>query len=114
MLELFRKAPPLKKLEFRNWKKDYEICTKRKFEPKIKPLIENLQDELYQWENKQGKDAKLCANIRQELEGWKGSKIFFRVLEFLSKTPNIKKISNEHFNLWEAEISLGEIIKFWN
>ena len=25
-------------------KKDYEICAKRKFEPKIKPLIENLQD----------------------------------------------------------------------
>ena len=31
--------------------------------------------------------------------------------EFLSKIPNIKKISNEHFNLCEAEISLDEIIK---
>ena len=49
------------------------------------------------------------------MEGWKGSKTFFRVLEFLSKIPNIKKISNEHFNLCEAEISLDEIIKFrWN
>ena len=26
--------------------------------------------------------------------------------KFLSKIPNIKKISNEHFNLREAEISL--------
>ena len=26
--------------------------------------------------------------------------------EFLSKIPNRKKISNEHFNLCEAEISL--------
>ena len=26
-------------------------------------MIENLQDELYQLENKQGKGGKLCANI---------------------------------------------------
>ena len=32
--------------------------------------------------------------------------------EFPSKIPNIKKTSNEHFNLYEAEISLDEIIKF--
>ena len=75
-------------------------------------MIENLQDELYQQENKQGKGTKLGVNISQELEGKKGSKTFFRVLEFLSKIPNIKKISNEHFNLCEAEISLDEIIKF--
>ena len=35
--------------------------------------------------------------------------------EFLGKLSNIKRISNEHFNLCEAEISLDEIIKFrWN
>ena len=34
MLELFLKVPPLKKLEFQNQKKDYEICTKRKFRTK--------------------------------------------------------------------------------
>ena len=34
--------------------------------------------------------------------------------EFLSKIPNRKKISNEHFNLCEAEISLDEIIKSIN
>ena len=27
-------------------------------------MIENLQNELYQLENKQAKSAKLCANIR--------------------------------------------------
>ena len=32
--------------------------------------------------------------------------------EFLSKLPDIKRISNEHFNLCEAEISFDEIIKF--
>ena len=31
--------------------------------------------------------------------------------EFPSKILNIKKISNEHFNLCETEISLDEIIK---
>ena len=30
--------------------------------------------------------------------------------EFLRKNPNVKKISNEHFNLWNAEISLDKII----
>ena len=34
--------------------------------------------------------------------------------EFLSRIPNRKKISNEHFNLYEAEISLDEIIKSIN
>ena len=48
MLELFLKVPPLKKLEFQNQKKDYEIYTKRKFRTKMKRMIENLQDELYQ------------------------------------------------------------------
>ena len=45
----------------------------------------------------------------------KGLKTFFRVLEFPGKILNMKKISSEHFNLCEAEMSLGEIIKFrWN
>ena len=34
--------------------------------------------------------------------------------EFLWKIPNRKKISNEHFNLCEAEISLDEIKKSIN
>ena len=34
--------------------------------------------------------------------------------KFLSKIPNIKKISKEKFNLYEAKISLDEIIKFIN
>ena len=37
------------------------------------------------------------------------------ISEFLSKIPNIIKISNEHFSLCEAEISLDEVIKSrWN
>ena len=34
--------------------------------------------------------------------------------EFVCKTLNRKKISNEYFNLFEAEISLDEIIKSIN
>ena len=33
-------------------------------------MIENLQDQLYQLENKQAKGVKLCANIRS----WRGEK----------------------------------------
>ena len=35
-------------------------------------------------------------------------------IEFVCKIPNRKKISNEHFNLCEAEISLDEILKSIN
>ena len=44
-------------------------------------MIENLQDKFYQLENKQAKVAKLSANIKQETEGEKCSKIFYKVLE---------------------------------
>ena len=36
---------------------------KRNLQTRIKPMIENLKDELYQLENKQAKGAKLRANI---------------------------------------------------
>ena len=44
-------------------------------------MIENLQDELYQLENKQAKSVKLRANIRLELGGKIYSKYFFKVIE---------------------------------
>ena len=54
MLELFLKVPPLKKiLEFQKQKKAIKFVKKENFEPKIKPMIENLQNEPYQSENKQ-------------------------------------------------------------
>ena len=76
MLELFLKVPPLKKiLEFQNQKKKTmklvqkenfttKLVQKENFKPKIKAMIENLQNELDQLENKQAKGAKLRANIR--------------------------------------------------
>ena len=66
MLELFLKVPPLKKiLEFQNQKKKtMKLVQKENFKPKIKAMIENLQNELDQLENKQAKGAKLRANIR--------------------------------------------------
>ena len=48
MLELFLKVPPPKKiLEFQNQKKTMKFVQKENFEPKIKPMIENLQSKLY-------------------------------------------------------------------
>ena len=65
MLEPFLKVPPLKKiLEVQNQKEAMKFEQKENFEPKIKPMIENLQYKLYQLENKQAKSAKLRANIR--------------------------------------------------
>ena len=40
------------------------LYKRENFKPEIKLMIENLQDELYQLENKQAKGAKLAANIR--------------------------------------------------
>ena len=81
ILEHILKIQPLKEiLEFQDWK-GYESNTKKKFKPEIKPIITNLQDELYQLENKQAKSAKLRPTIRWKLEGEKCSKTFFKVLE---------------------------------
>ena len=44
-------------------------------------MIKNLQDELWQLENKQAKGAKLRAITRQQLEGEKWSKTLSKVLE---------------------------------
>ena len=48
MLELFLKVSPLKKVELKNQKKTMTFVEKENFEPKIKSIIENLRDELYQ------------------------------------------------------------------
>ena len=49
-------------------KKSIKLLRKKQCKPEIKPMIENLQHELYQLQNNQAKDAKLCGNIRWELE----------------------------------------------
>ena len=70
MLGRFLKISSLMKILISRLKEDYETSIKKEnFKPEIKPMIENLQDELYQIENKQAKGAKLRANIRWELEG---------------------------------------------
>ena len=68
MLELFLKASPLKKiLEFQNQKKKtMKLVQKENLEPKIKPIIENLQNELYQLENKHTKGAKKAPKLSSE------------------------------------------------
>ena len=82
MPEHVLKTQPLKEiLEFQDWKRGHENYTKKKFIPEIKPIIKNLQDKVYQLENKQAKGSELCATIRWKLEGKKCSKTFFKVLE---------------------------------
>ena len=68
MLELFLKALPLKKiLEFQNQKKKtMKLVQKENLEPKIKPIIENLQNKLYQLENKHTKGAKKAPKLSSE------------------------------------------------
>ena len=68
--------------------------------------------ELYTDDNK-SKYSKDILKSEKKIE-----KLYFKqtstvvTSEFLSKIPNIKKISNKQFNLCEVEISLDEIIKF--
>ena len=59
-------------------------------------MIEKLQDELYQLENKQAKAAKLGANIRQKLEGKKCSKNFFKVLSPWDQKQISIKLGTRH------------------
>ena len=65
MLAFFPKIPPptenIKTLRLKEYCKTIQ---KRKLQPRIKSMIQNLKDELYQLENKQPKDVKLCANMR--------------------------------------------------
>ena len=49
---------------FKTERRLQNLYKKEGFKPEIKPMIENLQDELYQLENKQAKGVKLRANIR--------------------------------------------------
>ena len=64
--------------------------------PEIKPIIQNLQDEPYQLQNKQTKGAKLGANIRQEVEGEKCSKTLFKVLSPWDRNKIIIKLGTGH------------------
>ena len=52
------------------------LYKKENFKPEIKPMIEDLQDEL-------------CAKIRWELEGGKCSKIFKEIVGKYAKSNNI-------------------------
>ena len=56
-----RKLYKKKKKKKKNKKKKKK---KKKFKPEIKSIIKNLQDELYQLENKQAKGAKLRAKVK--------------------------------------------------
>ena len=50
-------------MNFKTEKKTTKLIQKTIFQQEIKPGIGNLQDELYQLENKQTNSAKLHANM---------------------------------------------------
>ena len=54
-----------------------KLYKEESFQLEIKPMIENLQDKLYQLENKQAKWTKLRAKIRS----WRVKNVFFKVLQ---------------------------------
>ena len=62
-------------------KKRLRNLYKKNFKLEIKPVINNLQDELYSLECKHARGAIIRANVRWDLEGEKCSKSFFRILE---------------------------------
>ena len=59
-------------------------------------MIGNLQDQIYQLENKQAKIAKLCTNIRQDVEGEKCFKTFFKVLGLWDRCQVSVKLGTKH------------------
>ena len=71
-----------KTLELLDLKKRLQnLYQKENVKSEIKPLIKSLQDELYSLESKQANGAKICANIRWDLEGEKCPKTFCKILE---------------------------------
>ena len=66
------------------------------------------------------KNSKNSSNPKDILKSGKKRKLYIKrtstaaTTEFDRKIPNRKKISNEYFNLCEAEISFDEIIKSIN
>ena len=40
-----------------------KLVQKKKFKPKLKPMFKNLQNELYQLQNKQAKGVKPCPTL---------------------------------------------------
>ena len=63
--------------------------------------------ELHSDDNKSKYSMEILKFAKKKYE-----KLRTKQTEFLSKISNIKKISNEHFNLCDAEISLNKIKKF--
>ena len=57
------------------------LHNKKNFKAEIKPMTENLPDELYQLDSEHAKGAKLCINIMLELKVEKSCKTCFNVLE---------------------------------
>ena len=125
ILELFLKVPPLKKiLEFQNQKKTMKLVQKETFAPKIKSMIENLQNELYQLENKQQKVLNFVLILGRIWRAKKASKLSSeylkdRICKFKQYVNYILMIINQNIlrtflNLQNKKIlkTLHEIIKF--
>ena len=102
------------------WDLEGEKCSKNLFQ-----ILErqNMQDQTISELNSDDKKSKYSYNPKDKLKSAKKNyeNLFTResvsesaINELLNKIPINKKISNEHFNLFEAEISLNEIIEAIN
>ena len=98
----------------KTYKLEGEKCDKTFFKVLERQNMKNqTKFELYTDDNK----LKYSSNPKDILKSTKKimrNSITVATTEFVCKILNRKKISNEHFNLCEAEISLDEIIKSIN
>ena len=98
----------------KTYKLEGEKCSKTFFEVLERQNMKNqTKFELYSDDNK----LKYSSNPKDILRSTKKimrNSTTAAPTEFVCKILNRKKISNEHFNLCEAEISLDEIIKSIN
>ena len=85
MLELFLKLPPLKKLEFQNQKKDYEIVHKENFEVKSNEWLKTYQMNFINKKANKEKVLNFVLTLGKSWRAEKTPKLSSEYLNFLAK-----------------------------
>ena len=78
-----------------------KLVQKKKFKPKLKPMFKNLQNELYQLQNKQAKGVKPCPTLGRSCRANKTAKRFpqylkDKICKFKQYLNNILMIINQN------------------
>ena len=91
------------------------MCKKKISNQKLNQWLKTYEMNFINKKTNKEKALNFVIRLGRSWRAKKAPKRFSEYLSFLGKIPNRKKISSEHFNLCEEEISLDEIIKFrWN